>query len=99
MLFKFAPTQSIGGTEKIVAAQHVTVTASDVVKTGLQRVTAAMVTLASDPTDDPLHVSVVIPGSGGDLTIKTWKNTSGTDPTPIAATTFGKAVSWIACGY
>jgi hypothetical protein len=55
--------------------------------------------LASDLVDDPMHVSVTIPATGGTFTLKTWKNTGGTDPTPIAATTFGKVVSWIAFGY
>ena len=36
--------------------------------------------------------------AAGSIIIKTWQNTGGADPTPAAATTFGKKVNWIAIG-
>jgi hypothetical protein len=59
--------------------------------------------LDSDPIDNPDWVSATIgdqAGSpaAGSIIIKTWQNTSGSDPTPTAATTFGKKVNWIAIG-
>jgi len=74
-----------------------TVAASDTVPTGLKRVDHVVVSLESDPTDDPFLVTAV-PGENGNITIKTWKNTGGTDPTPAAATTFAKKVHWAAHG-
>jgi len=36
--------------------------------------------------------------AAGSIIIKSWQNTGGTDPTPAAASTFGKKVNWIAIG-
>ena len=86
-----------------VAGQRSTVAAVDTVVTGLQTVVSVVASLDSDPTDDPEWVTASIgdqAGSpaAGSILIKTWKNTGGTDPTPVAATTFGKKVNWIAVG-
>jgi hypothetical protein len=83
---------------KIAAGVHTTVTAVDVIPAStvqLSAIAAAVATLLDVPSDDLAQVSV--DWAGGALTIKTWK-TSGTDPTPLAATTFGKRVSWMAMG-
>jgi hypothetical protein len=59
--------------------------------------------LDDSPGDDPMLVSATIGDqagtpAAGSVIIKTWKNTGGTDPTPLAATTFTKKVNWIAIG-
>lgn len=86
-----------------VAGQQLTVAAVDTVVTGLATVVSVVASLDSDPTDNPEWVSASIgdqAGSpaAGSILIKTWQNTSGTDPTPTAATTFSKKVNWIAAG-
>jgi len=88
---------------KLVAGQLTTVTAADTVITGLATVVAVVATLDSDPIDNPEWVTATIgdqAGSpaAGSVIIKTWQNTGGTDPTPAAATTFGKKVNWLAIG-
>lgn len=88
---------------RIVGGQLTTASAADTVATGLATVVAVIACLDSDPGDDPEWVSATIgdqAGSpaAGSVIIKTWKNTSGTDPTPVAAGTFGKKVNWIAIG-
>ncbi len=84
---------------KVASGEHTTVAAADSVVTGLSRVLAVTVSLAEDAADALSWVTCAVPSSGGTITIKTWKNTSGTDPTPAAATAFSKKVSWIAVGY
>ncbi len=94
----------LSGQLRTARGQHTTVAASDTVVTGLTKVVAVVASLDSDPADDPMLASASIgdqagaPASGSVL-IKTWKNTGGTDPTPVAATTFAKKVNWIAIGY
>ena len=87
---------------KIARGVHTTVTASDTVATGLSTVVAIVATLESDPGDNPLLVSASIGDqagapAAGSVLIKTWK-TDGTDPTPVAATTFSQKVNWVAIG-
>lgn len=91
------------GGYKIARGQQTTVAASDTVVTGLATVVAVIASLDSDPVDDPFMCTASIgdqAGSpaAGSVYIKTWKNTGGTDPTPVAATTFSKKVNWIAIG-
>lgn len=86
-----------------VGGQQLTVAAVDTVVTGLTTVVSVVASLDSDPIDNPEWVSASIgdqAGSpaAGSILIKTWQNTSGTDPTPVAATTFSKKVNWIAVG-
>ena len=88
---------------KVARGQKTTVTAADTVVTGLVTVVAVIATLESDPVDDPFMCSAQIGDqagtpAAGSVIIKTWKNTGGTDPTPLAATTFGKKVNWVAIG-
>lgn len=97
------PVNGVAGGYKIARGQLTTVTAADTVVTGLATVVSVVACLDSDPTDDPEWVSATIgdqAGSpaAGSVIIKTWKNTGGTDPTPVAATTFSKKVNWIAVG-
>jgi predicted RecA/RadA family phage recombinase len=89
---------------RMSAGQLTTVTAADTVVTGLTTVLGVVATLDSDPGDDPMLVSATIGDqagapAAGSIIVKTWKNTGGTDPTPVAATTFSKKVNWHAWGY
>jgi hypothetical protein len=89
--------------KKYVAGQLTTVTATDTVITGLATVIACGATLDSDPGDDPMLVSATSGDqagapAAGSIIVKTWKNTGGTDPTPVAASTFTKKVNWWAYG-
>lgn len=87
---------------RMAAGVHTTVTAADTVVTGLQQVVAVVATFQTDPADANTYVSATIGDqagapAAGSVIIKTWKQ-SGTDPTPIAADAFSKAVNWIAFG-
>lgn len=83
---------------KVVAGQHVTATAADVIATGLSHVESLVVSLDDDPVDDCQFVTGKI-GANGAVTIKTWKTTSDEDASLAAATAFNKKVNWIAVGY
>lgn len=88
---------------KIARGQHTTVAAADTVVTGLTTVVAVVATLDADPGLDPLLVTASTGNqagapAAGSIYIKTWKPTAANDVTPIAATTFGKKVNWIAIG-
>lgn len=88
----------------IAFGQSTTVAASDTIAAGIGKLQMVIACLDDDPSDDPEWVTASIgdqagsPASGSFL-LKTWKNTSGTDPTPVAATTFSKKVNWIAIGF
>lgn len=93
----------IGAGYKIARGQATTVAAVDTIATGLTTVVAVVASLDSDPIDDPEWVTASIGDQAGapvagSFLLKTWKNTAGNDPTPVAATTFGKKVNWIAIG-
>lgn len=88
---------------KIARGVHTTVAASDTVVTGLTTVVAVVAVLDDNPGLDPLLVSASIGDqagapAAGSIYIKSWKATAAGDVTPIAATTFGKKVNWIAIG-
>jgi len=93
----------VGHGKTIKHGQSTTVTASDTIVTGLRTVESVVCSFDDNPGDDPMLVSASIgdqagtPAAGSFL-LKTWKNTGGTDPTPLAATTFSKKVNWIAIG-
>lgn len=92
-----------GGGARFVGGQATTVAASDTIVTGLSQLYGAVATFDDNPVDNPFLVSASIgdqngaPAAGSFL-LKTWQNTSGSDPTPAAASTFGKKVNWIAFG-
>lgn len=87
--------------DQIASGQQTTVAASDTIVTGLPSVSAVVACFNDDIGDDPEWVTASIgdqagtPAKGSFL-LKTWKNTGGTDPTPVAATTFSKKVNWVA---
>lgn len=90
--------------DQAARGQATTVTAVDTIVTGLAGpLTAVFVTENSDPVDDPEWCTASIGDqagapAAGSFYLKTWKNTAGNDPTPLAATTFGKVVNWQAFG-
>jgi hypothetical protein len=87
---------------RTVYGQATTVAASDTIVTGLATVQGAIAVLDDDPVDGVMQVSASIGDqdgapAAGSILIKSWKSTDG-DATPIAGTTFGKKVNWIAWG-
>jgi len=95
--------EGVAADYKIARGVHTTVAASDTVVTGLATVVAVIATLESDPVLDPILVSASIGNqsgapAAGSVLIKTWQATAVDNATPIAATTFGKKVNWIAVG-
>lgn len=82
--------------------QATTVTAADTIVTGLAGpLTGVVATEDSDLVLTAAYVSATIgnqagaPASGSFI-LKSWEPTSNANPTPIAATTFGKKVNWFA---
>ena len=93
----------IGGL-RVVQGQLATGTAADTVATGLTTVLRVVASLESDPVLTAEWVTAQVGNqtgapAAGSIVIKTWEATSNANPTPIAATTFGKLVNWIAIGY
>jgi len=87
--------------DKIASGQAVTVTANDVVVSGLGALKAVLVSFNDDIGLTEAWVTGNIGNqagapAAGSFNLKTWEPTSNANPTPIAATTFGKAVNWIA---
>lgn len=94
---------AVGNSSKSARGQAVTVTASDTIATGLANVAGVVVSLNDAPvagcqfvTGDPGDQAGA-PAAGSFL-LKTWKDTATADTAKIAATTFGKKVSWVAFG-
>ena len=83
---------------KIARGQKTTVTSADDVDTSLSSVVAAVANMDDDPELNAAWATAVVSATAGHITIKTWKPTSNTDPTPIAATVYDKKVNWIAIG-
>lgn len=94
---QFAVTTLNSTGARIAYGQHTTVTASDTKATGLTSVVACIANLDSDPILACAWATAK-KDTGGNILIKTWKPTGAGDTTPIAATTFGKVVSWAAIG-
>ena len=94
---------NLGAGVKIRRGQHTTVAAADTIATGLTTVVAVLATLESDPVIGADSVSAQVGNqagapAAGSVIIKTWKPTATGDVTPVAATTFGRLVNWIAIG-
>lgn len=89
---------------KVASDQVTTVTASDTIVTGLRKVLAVVACMddASVLTADFSTASIGDQAgspAAGSILIKSFKPTATGDATPIAATTFGKKVNYIAIGY
>lgn len=88
---------------KIARGVASTASASDTIVSGLTTVVAVVCTLQTDAADDPFLATCSIgdqagtPAAGSFL-LKTWKNTSGSDPTPLASSTTTNKVNWLAIG-
>jgi hypothetical protein len=89
------------GQLKVACGRWAMVAAVDTVATGLRKVLHVVASMETDNADTMSWVSALPSATvDGSITIKGWRNTSGTDPTPAAiATTFGQVVHWIAIGY
>jgi len=89
---------------RLVGGQATTASASDTIVTGLSKVVSAIATI-NDDLADGLSWATANTGdqagspAAGSFYLKTWKNTSGSDPTPLAATAFSAKVNWLAWGY
>lgn len=91
---------TLGGNAKIEAGSFVTVAASDVVQTKLTRVKRVFVIAENDPVAGVSGFTAVPSGlNDGKFTLKGWKATGAGDTTPLAATTFGKTVGYLAFGW
>jgi hypothetical protein len=93
---------STAGGKRMAAGQRTTAAAVETIVTGLTTVTSVVVSFETDVADPNELVTAQIgdqAGSpaAGSIIIKTWK-TDGTDPTPVASTSFSKKVNWIAFG-
>jgi hypothetical protein len=88
---------TFGDAMKLAYGEHTTVAAADTIATGLTTVLHAVATLRDDPVAGAQHVSAV-PGSNGQITIKSWKATATADTALIAGTTFAKKVNWVCVG-
>ena len=77
---------------KIAVGVQTTVAAADTIATGLDSVTAVIVTLEDDPVAGAATATGVPSATAGSIVIKTWNSSFA------AGTTFGKRVSWIAIG-
>jgi len=80
------------------------VAAVDTVATGLHKVLYAVANLDSDPVATAAWVNAAIGNQTttpptGSILIKSWMPTAAGSTVPVAATTFGKVVSWVAVGY
>lgn len=89
---------------KVVAGIQTTVAASDTIVTGLKKVLYAVASLEDAPVIGADRAQAVVGDqagtpAAGSILLKTFKPTASGDATPIAATTFGKKVSWVAVGY
>src|SRR4051812_26867804 len=89
-----SPTQGA----KTAGGQVTTAAATTVVRPGLTKILSVTVSLDSDVADANLLVSAAIATDRKSFPLKLWK-TDGVDPTPVAATSFGAKVSWLAFGY
>lgn len=88
---------------KVARGQATTVAASDTIVTGLTTVVSAVANLEDVPVIGADRAQAVVGDqagtpAAGSILIKTFKPTATGDATPIAATTFGKKVNWIAWG-
>ena len=91
-----------GAPYKLRVGQHTSVAAVDTLVTDLDTVVGVIASYDDDAADGVYIVTASVgdqAGSpaAGSFTLSVWK-TDGTDPTPVAATTFGKKVNWIAFG-
>jgi hypothetical protein len=95
--------QGVAAGYKLARGLHTTVAASDTIVTGLATVIAAVAVLEDDPSLNPLWVQACVGDqagapAAGSILLKSWRPTANNNVTPLAATTFGKKVSWIAIG-
>jgi hypothetical protein len=89
---------------RLVAGQHTTISASDTIHTGLNKVLCSIATLEDAPIAGADRVIASFGDQAGSpqpgsILLKSFKPTSSSNTTPVAATTFGRKCSWICVGY
>ena len=88
-------------TMAIASGTQTTVAAADTVQTTLREVRQVLATIGEDLVLTAAGVTITISdqvASPGAFVVKTWMATTSGNTAPIAATTFGKKVHWIAVG-
>lgn len=96
-------TQGVAAGYKIARGIHTTVDEDDTVVSGLATVVAVLCQYSDAPVVGSLWVACSIgdqagaPAAGSFL-LRTYKPTANDNATPTAATTFSKAIAWIAIG-
>lgn len=83
--------------------QHVTLSASDEIETGLTNVEQVVAILDDDPDVDAALITATAGDQSGspdlgNILLKTWKSTGPGNTALIPATSFGQEVNWIAFG-
>jgi hypothetical protein len=87
----------------VAYGQHVSLSASDEIETGLIRVEQVVAILDDDPDIDAALITAT-PGDQdgspdlGNVLLKTWKSTGPGNTALIPATNFGTEINWIALG-
>lgn len=87
----------------VAYGQHISLSASDEIETGLERVEQVVAILDDDPDIDAALITAT-PGDQtgapavGNVLLKTWKSTGPGNTTLIPATVFGTEINWIALG-
>lgn len=95
--------QGVAAGYKVARGVATTASASDTVASGLTTVVAVLCSFQDAPVIGSLWVACDIGNQSdtpvaGSFLLKTYKPTATNDATPTAATTFSKAVAWIAIG-
>jgi hypothetical protein len=95
--------EGAGASYKVARGTVTPTSASETVVTGLATVVAVVASMKADPIATQSAVTASIGNqsgapAAGSVYIKTWKFTSTSNPTLIAATTPWAAVDWIAVG-
>lgn len=88
---------------KIAGGMHTTISADDLINTGLRHIVNAVACLESDPVLGADRAQAFRGDQAGTpapgmIRIRTYRPTSAGDTNPIAATAFGLKVSWMAVG-
>lgn len=95
---------TVTGHRMVVGERTTTSAADSIAVPGINKVLAAFAVPHTDLSDDLTGVSVAWTDGAANtrapatLTLKTWKNASGSDGTPVAATSFGAKICWLVVG-
>ncbi len=87
----------------VAYGQHITLSASDEIETGLNQVQQIVAILDDDPDVNAALITATAGDQSsnpsiGNVLLKTWKSTGPGNTELIPATSFGQEVNWIAFG-